>query len=192
MDRCWPPPDEAFYQNNIHSLPAIASNVVRNLAVHATGLPRGQSVAIWAVRGFHQLIRWNITDPRTTFLNTRFELTPYIHEDTAGNPLHLVLVSLAIVVCLWSWDGGSRRNLLRGMHLRRLFVILRRPEMAALDISPSIASVRCGNTDYRSTFRLTTLTEMGAPVIGSVLLLAGLLPASRNFLRPLAARSSIL
>lgn len=48
------------------------------------------------------------------------------------------------------------------MHLRGLFVILRGPEMAALDISPSIAVVRCGNADCRRNFRLTTLTEMEA------------------------------
>ena len=185
------PPDEAFYQNNIHSPAAIASNVVRNLAVHATGLPRGQSVAIWAVRGFHQLIRWNITDPRTTFLNTRFELTPYIHEDTAGNPLHLVLEGLAIVVCLWSWHGGSRRNLyavcICAGFLLFCVILKWQPWISRLQLPLFVAA-----TPIAGVASDLPRLRRWRRVIGSVLLLAGLIPASRNFLRPLATHSSIL
>jgi hypothetical protein len=187
------PPDEDAYQNEVHSPAAIASNVVRNVAVHAAGLPRGRGVVVGVVQRFHQLIRWDINDRRTTFAHTRFRfLGPALHEDTAGNPLHVLLGGLAIVICLWSAPGGSRNRIYAvcvctGLLLFCAFLKWQ-PWISRLQLPLFVAATPIMGV----AFSLTGLRRSSLAV-GIVLLVVGVLPATRNATRPLLSmHSSIL
>jgi len=190
------PPDEAIYQNKVHSPAAIASNVVRNVAVHAGGLPRGGSAVVRAVQRFHQLIAWDINDRRTTFQDTRFpssfpNLVPALHEDSAGNPLHALLGALAIVICLWSAPGGSRNRtyaicVCTGLVL--FSALLKwQPWTSRLQLPLFMAATPIIGV----AFSLTGLRRWSLAV-GIVLLAAGMRPAARNASRPLLSMQSIL
>lgn len=187
------PPDEAIYQNRVHSPAAIASNVVRNVAVHAAGLPRGGGAVVRAAQRFHQLISWDINDRRTTFTDTRFpSLGSPLHEDSAGNPLHVLLGGLAILICLWSAPGGSRNRIYAvcvctGLVLFCAFLKWQ-PWISRLQLPLFVAATPIIGV----AFSLTGLRRSSLAV-GIVLLVAGVLPATRNARRPLLSRhSSIL
>jgi 4-amino-4-deoxy-L-arabinose transferase-like glycosyltransferase len=187
------PPDEAIYQNSAHSLAAIASNVIRNVAVHAAGLPRGAGAVVRVAQRFHQVIGWDINDRRTTFTNTLFPtLGPALHEDYAGNPLHVLLGGLAIVICLCSAPCGARARIyavcvFTGFTLFCAFLKWQ-PWISRLQLPLFVETTPIIGV----AFSLTALRRSSFAV-GMVLLVAGLLPATRNARRPLLSRhSSIL
>lgn len=88
---------------------ALASVAVRNAGLHVFRTPLPGS---WrAVRLLDRLHEWcglDLNDPRTTWAATAFGIPrwPSRHEDDAGNPLHLLLGALALLL------------LARGGHLR--------------------------------------------------------------------------
>jgi Dolichyl-phosphate-mannose-protein mannosyltransferase len=95
--------------NSVFSGSALLSNVSRNLALHADTPSRKVNRAMQA--GFERTfdaLGLDINDPRTTFPTTSFAIakTPR-HEDLAGNPVHLLLVILAIVLIVAR--GGARK-----------------------------------------------------------------------------------
>jgi hypothetical protein len=88
------PPDETIHRNTAYSPGPIASNLVRNLAVHASGLPGAEPAVVEAVQRFHLFIGQDIEDPRTTFSGIPFQLGSAVSEGAVGGPLHVLLVLL--------------------------------------------------------------------------------------------------
>src|SRR5439155_26313708 len=83
-------------------------NVDRNLALH-----RGSGIRS-SIREFHRVLNIDINDPRTTWysLKTKFQvLKPSLHEDTAGNLLHLSLILSASFLFFISKEIRSSRVL---------------------------------------------------------------------------------
>jgi hypothetical protein len=190
------PPDELVtHRNQAYSPAAIASNIVRDIAVHASGLPRGWGVVVRAVERFHRFIGEDFYDPRTTTTGLygervhrqHFQLGQALYEDTAGNPLHVLLGSLAFVICLW-----SPRHRIYALCLCAGFVLLcvlikwdwwvvRYQLPLFVAIAPIIA-IAFGFPGLRRSM----------PSVGIVLVLLGLIPATMNLTRPLISHSSIL
>jgi 4-amino-4-deoxy-L-arabinose transferase-like glycosyltransferase len=115
--------------NEAPSAPALVSNAVRNLAIHlASPSARANRIVEGGVARLHRLIGADPSDPRTTWRGAVFHLPPIapgaqpgdaeealyamLHEDSAGNPLHLLLVLLAAAAIALSRRGrrsGSGR-----------------------------------------------------------------------------------
>jgi hypothetical protein len=89
-------------QQNARLSPAVTfSNLVRTLALQIA--PPGQSPTIAlgkSVIALHDTLGLDVHDPGTSFEGRRFQLYPMrFHEDTASNPLQLLLV-LACSLCV--------------------------------------------------------------------------------------------
>jgi hypothetical protein len=94
----WPLGDRAFgdkHVNQTFTPGALVSNLIRNGAVHFN-LPGVDALVERGVERVHRLLGISAVDPRTSWPQESFELGPALHEDHAGNPLHLALV----LVCL--------------------------------------------------------------------------------------------
>ena len=183
-------PDEAIYQNEVHSPPAIASNIVRNIAVHAAGLPIGRAAVTRAVQRFHRMIGWDMFDRRTTMTDgSGFFANAYVfEEETAGNPLHLLLAGLTIVLCFWFAPGGAR-NRIYAVCLCAGFLIFSvllkwQPWISRLELPLFVAATPLVGV----VFSLTALRR-SALVAGIVLLAVAVLPATRNYQRTLISRN---
>jgi hypothetical protein len=90
---------------NLEMTPGLwVSNVVRNLGLHlGTSWPdlnRGLEKAVYAL---HDILKVNIVDPRTTFRELPFFVRQSLHEDTAGNFVHLVLIVLTVIFLIREW-----------------------------------------------------------------------------------------
>lgn len=184
------PPTVSRYLNEVHSPAAVASNLIRNLALHAGGLPVGRGIVVAAVKMIHVPLRQDVDDRRTTFIDTRFGLGPALHEDVAGNPLHLLLAGIAVFVCIRS--GAGIRPLVYaaciGVGFFLFCVFLKwQPFHSRLHLPLFVAAGPiCGLVAAMPRFRKR------APAVGMILLAAAIFPATMNSVRPLASRSSIL
>lgn len=81
-----------------HSPSAIASSLVRNVASNfISPSQRFNDALILAVGRIHRVIGIDMSDPGTTFQNTRFSYLPrnVLSGDTAPNPLQMALVFMA-------------------------------------------------------------------------------------------------
>ena len=98
------------YMNDEFSPSILASNLLRNLGLHAGTPWQGANVRIErAVDAMHRAIGIALDDPRSTWPDTRFEVRrPAAHEDLAGNGLHLLLIGAAMV---GAWRGRGERRL---------------------------------------------------------------------------------
>lgn len=101
---------EYTYTNDLFTIPAFASNVVRNLALQAASpSERFNRVIERGVRLFHTAVGMDINDPRTTLAGSEFRVARLsTHEDFAANPLHLSLAALATALLLTG--RGLRRQ----------------------------------------------------------------------------------
>jgi len=100
------------YSNETHSPSAIASNVIRNIALHVpTPLSTVNRISLRTVARVHSFLGIDMSDPRTTFEGERFDIgKPRYHEDLAGNFVHagLLIFSLAVMVA-FPRDDSDRR-----------------------------------------------------------------------------------
>jgi hypothetical protein len=110
------------YKIEVISLPTFVSNLVRNLSLHAdivrtlnlenfitpiTGLVEK------AIRILHSIIGMDINDPRTTHPAGSYQVPGIsFDENTAGNPLHLVFILVAIALFLIHNRLRSQKSLL--------------------------------------------------------------------------------
>lgn len=88
------------YANEIFSLQVIASNIVRNFAIHigTPFHPVNQAITEF-VTWLHHLLGLSISDARTTWGGMPFVLDPLNpHEDGTGNLLHLFLICIALLI----------------------------------------------------------------------------------------------
>lgn len=103
-------PSGALYNNAVHTPAAVASNVVRNLALHApvAGARGTEAVRGW-VAGLHRWLGISASDPRTTWLSMPFDMEYAAgHEDTAGAPVQVLLAMLAVPAGLLLARRGMR------------------------------------------------------------------------------------
>jgi hypothetical protein len=110
------PPVWTAYTNTTLDPRAVASNALRNMALHlATPSPRANAWLERAIVGAHRFMAIDPNDPRTTLGGPfpEFHVGPWLlHEDFTGNPLHL-LAGLVAGVLLW------RRRVACGAAVRR-------------------------------------------------------------------------
>ena len=134
-------------------VPSFASNIIRNLALH-TGMRSVETV----VRDAHAWLNIDVNDPRTTVdkfgVPRLVDLYETMHEDHAGNPLHLLAVFGAIALFL------ARPSLRRN---RIAFVY-----MAALVMAFLLLCLLLRWAPHHSRIQLS-LFVLFAPFIGLVL-----------------------
>jgi hypothetical protein len=101
------PADWTLYVNTTLDPRGLASNALRNAALHLV-TPSGRANA-WlegAVVGVHRAMGFDPSDGRTTF-GPAFHVGPFrLHEDFVGNPLHL-LGGLLAAAAVWRRRGSS-------------------------------------------------------------------------------------
>ncbi len=82
------------YANEAYTFSAATSNLMRNVGLHL-GTPFSQVNAVLdkAISLLHMSIGISPNDVRTTWAGTEFHIQPLsFHEDTAGNPIHLLFI----------------------------------------------------------------------------------------------------
>jgi len=92
-------------KNQLFTLPALASNAIRNIGLHLAIPHQGiNDLAEGLIRALHLPLGLAIDDPRTTFLQAQFQIpiTPkfqpiLLSEDASGNPIHLLLIAACIL-----------------------------------------------------------------------------------------------
>ncbi len=91
--------------NELHSLAALNSNLIRNIALHFSYKVKIGSTAInpaFLLQKLHSLTGLNEIDPRTSFSDDNvfagFNSNQIFHEDYSGNPLHAFLILLTILL----------------------------------------------------------------------------------------------
>lgn len=73
----------------------LASNALRNVALHAASLPAIGAPAVAIVERIHTVLGVSASDPGTTWTGSSFDpLLGSLHEDHAGNPVHLLVAAL--------------------------------------------------------------------------------------------------
>jgi hypothetical protein len=88
---------QGYYSNDVFSPAELASNLVRNTAIHlGTPLGRVNSYLERAVASLHDVIGISENDHRTTWIHTQFHVRRLsFFEYTDGNSLHLVLIGIS-------------------------------------------------------------------------------------------------
>lgn len=100
------------YRNDLYTLPAIASNLIRNVGLHlGTPIENLNKFVQRAFYKFHPCLGIYINDQRTTWTGTQFEIFYSRHEDTAGNPIHFWLFLIFFVLLFFFRDIRSTRIL---------------------------------------------------------------------------------
>ena len=99
--------------NETVSASAIFSNTLRDVALHGVvpfdGLTRAVQRVVYVVHGYLNI---DVNDPRTTLSDTpKFQLEGLspLHEDTVGNPLHLMLIAVCTIALLALWRDKKWR-----------------------------------------------------------------------------------
>ncbi len=106
-----PPTDLGILMNQAYGVPQIASNVIRNLALHA-GTPSSRTNALMerAVTRLLSAFGQTPSDPRTTFAGLQFHIArTALQEDIMGNPIHLFLIVLTCILLFWRWRTPAWR-----------------------------------------------------------------------------------
>jgi 4-amino-4-deoxy-L-arabinose transferase-like glycosyltransferase len=100
------------YTNDAFTPAILASNIVRNLALH-TGIRGYDAEQTRLVEDLHAYLGADASDPRTTWTGQVFSIRPlWTDEDFAGNHLHLLLGLAALALCLASGRLRRRRPVL--------------------------------------------------------------------------------
>ncbi len=88
--------------NEVINLPVAISNITRNLALHAgTPFDEFNRVIRSGIESLHSSLGIDINDRKTTFGKSLFALQQTsLHEDMAGNPLHLILAMISGILVL--------------------------------------------------------------------------------------------
>lgn len=98
-------PDDRFDQhaNQLRSVRGLASNLIRNVAMHIqTPSPHINRAIVIGVQWAHRVMDLDINDPRTTAAG-RFKVSlPSTNEILVGNPIHaiMILASFGLIV-MW-------------------------------------------------------------------------------------------
>ena len=112
----------AHYKIEVYSLPTWISNVLRNLSLHAD-IVRYLKLEQWitpltgkvekAILILHNWLGVNVNDIRTTFPPDSYRVPGIsFDENIAGNPLHLLLIILAVILFIFNREFRQNRKLL--------------------------------------------------------------------------------
>jgi hypothetical protein len=94
------------YKNSIHTPGALASNIMRNVCMNIGMRGTGRLTNI-AYKLIPKISGLDLNDPRITWMNSSFAIYYSKGEDDAGNPMQLIMGSIAIAAGLI----GFRRNI---------------------------------------------------------------------------------
>lgn len=85
------------------TIPLFISNIVRNIGLHV-GMPveSANSVMYGIIKLIHGFLGIDVNDIRITWPGTRFYIPSSLHEDDAGNFLHLLLIVFTVIIFLKS------------------------------------------------------------------------------------------
>ena len=87
------------YTNEIYSVPAFASNLLRNSALHlGSPIPSMNANLQNTISRIHDWLGIDAMDQHTTWTGSVFSVTFALDEDTAGNPIHFVLIILSLIL----------------------------------------------------------------------------------------------
>lgn len=109
---------EAGYRANNDSYEPkyFCSNIMRNIADEMfSPIPICNRVIVAAIEKVHSIFHWNASDPKSTFDGITFGVTHpayQLHEDSAGNPLHTIMLLVALALVISSKQMPDRRLLL--------------------------------------------------------------------------------
>lgn len=95
--------------NQVFSWEAFVSNVIRSVSLQfaSTGIKGVDYAILDATAWLHGWIGWHVNDPRISYIP--FENAAYgmkwlpFHEVYAGNPLHMIIFALALIVMIIKW-----------------------------------------------------------------------------------------
>lgn len=107
--------DGAASTNQIQTPAAIASVVIRNLALHVGTRSTAVNDRIdQAIRTVHGWLGLDVNDPRTTCWGLFWINKLNTYEDAAGNPVHLALIAAALAALAWrrALRGSLRAHVL--------------------------------------------------------------------------------
>lgn len=84
------------YTNEEISLPVLTSNLIRNSFINLP-VPLLNGIINQYIYSFHDLIKQNPNDPKSTYNGTTFQVNPVIYpqEDIASSPIHFLLIIIA-------------------------------------------------------------------------------------------------
>lgn len=85
--------------NEGYTLPMLASNILRNVGLQLASPSEGLNRSLESIiqRG-HAIIGQDVNDPRTTWHGLSFHVVFSMFEDSAGNPLHVLLAFAAFLL----------------------------------------------------------------------------------------------
>jgi hypothetical protein len=108
-----PSVEAGWYHNSIHTPGAIVSNILRNILVNTAfrWMGRFPDFATRIVRAISGL---DPSDPRITYPATHFGFAYTRDEHDAGNPVHLLIGSAALVVAIYRIRRDSRTGIYAG------------------------------------------------------------------------------
>lgn len=96
-----PGPELGSTMNEVLSPRIWASNVVRGIATQlATPSAQINQVIDQGVRDVHAALGIDASSPLSTWKGARFQMVFTLHEDSANNPVHLILIVAAILALL--------------------------------------------------------------------------------------------
>ena len=86
------------YTNDLHTPQALASNAMRNIALHLNTVSAIDDIVEQTILQAHEVLQIDPSDERTTWTWTSFSMAgSSLYEGTAGNPLHLLLAFIALL-----------------------------------------------------------------------------------------------
>lgn len=178
------------YTNRELSPAVLASNVARNVGLHAgTPWPAVNAVVQGIVASVDASVGIASDDPRSTWPGTRFSVgTPRLHEDVVGNGLHLVAIAAALLAAL-AWGDRRRRGYAACLALAfLLFCLLLRwqPWHSRLHLPLFVlAAPLVGVVAER-------IGAIAVAIVFAVLAAASVGPSIQNVNRPLVGSASVL
>jgi 4-amino-4-deoxy-L-arabinose transferase-like glycosyltransferase len=120
------PPAAFKYTNDKITPSTLVSNVLRNVAIHLGTRSAAANAALerWVAMVVHTL-GGDVNDPKTTWDFTSFHVPEASYnEDLAGNPIHLVLIVLALVMMAgWGLLRKSRELVVYMLGLALAFTL---------------------------------------------------------------------
>ena len=179
----------ASIKNELHTPAAMASNVIRNLAVNMAVPKIGRQVNAVILK-VHSLTGLDINDPRNSWLGLPYQYSFNFNELYTGAPFHLAVAFLAIFVAIWRFRG-NRFAAIYALCLVGSFLLfcgyVRWMPWAARYQLPLFVAIGpvCGSVLSRPALRQV------AYILSGFAICIGLLYATKNDTRPLLGSPNI-
>jgi hypothetical protein len=107
------------------SLPIIISNALRNATLHAgTPSPYVNKGIYLVVVKIHELMGVDVMNPATTHSRRYKVFPPSTHEDLTSNPLHALLILIALILSIWRRKRLPKEIFVYGLVVATSFVLV--------------------------------------------------------------------